>query len=497
MLKVDTEYLDNRQVKLTVSVEPERLQKEMKSAAGRISAKVNIPGFRKGKAPYPIIERFVGDEYIYEEALEPFSQDVYKEALDTAGIEPYAPGNLEEMTRDPLVLTFTVPLHPEVDLGKYRDVRVPYEATEVTDHDVEHAIDHMLDDQATLEHVDRAVDWEDVAALDVKGEYIDKPKGKKKSAKAEQEEAAPEAEPEDTSFIDRKGVRVLIGKKATYPVPGFPAEIIGMSAGDERSFDVKLPAKSEDIAEDMLGRTIHFEVKCSEVFKRDVPALDDDFAQSVGDYTDLADLKTKVRAELQRDAEYAARSSYTARVFDELFDTGIVKVNYPPVIIEEQIDEMVEDFERQLKRQGMNLEDYLSLNNVDKDQLRDDFRDTAEQQVKRGLVLGKLVEEENLAVTDEEVEDEIQTQLLSFGAQAPLARQLYSAPEVRRNLASRRLTDKGLERLSQIARGEAPPLDAAPSEPSEAEAAAKTEEKPKTRKKSASGKKKEAAAESE
>jgi trigger factor len=254
-------------------------------------------------------------------------------------------------------------------------------------------------------------------------------------------------------------VRVLIGKKATYPVPGFAAQIIGMNADETRAFDIALPKKAKDIADELRGRTIHFEVKCADVMKRDLPQLDDDFAQSVGEYTNLADLRTKLREQLEIEAERTSKNEYTSKIFDKLINTGIVKVSYPPVIVDQQIDDMIEDFERQLKRQGMNLDDYLNLNNLTRDDLRAEFRDSADQQVRRGLILGEVCEQEHLTVSDEEIEDEIQTQLLSFGVQAALARQLYSAPDVRRSLANHRLTDKGLERLMQIARGEAPPID--------------------------------------
>lgn len=457
MLKIHTDMLPDRQVKLTVTVAPERVQQEMQAAATRISKKVNIPGFRKGKAPYHIILRYFGDDAIFEEALESLGQAVYLEALEKSGVEPYAPGALSDMTRDPMVLTFEVPLPPEVELGAYRDVRVPFKTEKVTDKDVDAAIDNLLEQQSTLELVDRPVRWEDVATLDIVGAEV-VGKGKKPNAAAE---APDEGSAGDEPFIKSEGTKVLIAKKATYPVPGFPEEVVGMSVGEERSFDIALPARSKTIDEDLRGKTFHFIVSCKEVYMRDVPPLDDDFAKSAGDYENLADLRAKVRKQLEQAAEEHARSEYIDKVLDHLLKSA-VKVSYPPVMLEGQIDDMVEDFKRRLEQQKLALDDYFKLNNLTMENLRDDFKEIAKSQLTRALLLGELSKAEGLDVSKEEIDDEIETRILSFGAQAPMARQALSSPAVRRSMASRLLFQKALDRLSLIARGEAPPLEPAP-----------------------------------
>ncbi len=451
MSKVEVELLADRQAKMTVTVEPERLQQELKAAASRIARKVNIPGFRRGKAPYHIILRYVGEDAVFEEALEPLGQSIYSEALKESSLQPYSPGSLDDISRDPLILSFTVPLMPEIDLGGYRDARIPFEVPEVSDKDVDAAIDHAREQQATHEHVDRAVVTEDVALLDIKGALL--PRSDKK---ADKDESLPNTS-EDELFLDRKGAKVLIADKATYPVPGFPAEILGMAAGETREFDIALSPKDDDIDEELRGRTIHFTVTCHEVFKRGLPDVDDEFARSLGDYENLEDLRQKVKADLEQNARNNARSAYTDKVLDHLLD-GIVHVNYPPIVVDERIDDMVQDFDRQLRQQGLNLDDYLSLNKLTLEQVRSDFRESAVRQVERGLLLGKLSDAEQLAVSDEEIDDETQTRLLSFGAQAATAKPLMTSPEMRRTIASRLLTDKTLDRLMEIARGEAPPL---------------------------------------
>jgi trigger factor len=193
------------------------------------------------------------------------------------------------------------------------------------------------------------------------------------------------------------------------------------------------------------------------VFKRELPALDDEFARSLGDYSDLEDLRSKLRVQLEANAAEDSRREFLDQIFEKLFD-GVVEVAYPLVVIEEQLDRMVEDFGVSLRRQGMNLEDYLKMNSTSQDELRESFRATAVQQVERGLVLGKISEVENIVVTAEEIEDEIQTRLLSFGAQASLAKPLFDNPSMKHSISSRLLTDKTVERLIQIARGDSPEI---------------------------------------
>jgi trigger factor len=470
VLTIDKEILPDCQAKLTVTVSPERLQKELQAAAARISKQVNIPGFRRGKAPYHIVVRYYGEEVIFNEALEPLGQAVYTEALEESGLDPYAPGALDDVTREPLTLVFTIPLAPEVKLGAYRDVRIPYKSEKITKKEIEQALEELREQQATLEPVERAVEWEDVATLDIVGTEVEKPSkgGKGKAVQAEAGETA-----EDSAAIDRKDVKVLIGQKATYPVPGFAENIVGMAVDQTRSFEVAVPAKSKDAPEELRGKTFHFEVTCHEVHSRDVPQLDDEFASSVGDYQDLADLRAKLKDELEKRSEEAARSEYIDKIFEHLTES-VVEISYPPIMLEHQLDGVVDDFEQSLERQGLKLDDYLKLNNLTKEALRGDFTDIAKGQLIHGLVLGEVSQAENLTVSEEEIEDDVQTQLLRFGAQAAMAKQLFSSPEIRRSLGNHRLMEKTLDRLVQIARGEAPPLE--PAAPAEAAPSAESDE---------------------
>ncbi len=457
MVQIETEILEDHQAKLVVTVEPERVQQEMQAAARRISQQVNIPGFRRGKAPYHIIRQHFGEEAILEEALDPLGQAVYKEALEESHIEPYAPGILTDFSRDPFTMTFLVPLRPQVELGNYRDVRVPFEVQPITDEDVEKALRDLQLQNAPLEPVEHPIEAGNVALLDIVGTLV-RPEG------------AADAEEKPAVWLNRKGVRVKIAEDATYPVPGFSAQVIGMAAGDTRSFDLSFASDDQEVAEALRGKTLHFEVRCEQVYEQKLPELNDEFARDVSEFENLNALREAIKAQLEEEAKREAHESYIEAVVKVLLDS-VVTLRYPPILIEEEIDEMLEDFANRLRREGMSLEEYQRLNNFTIERLREEMREEARRRVERMLLFTKLAEAEQISVSDEEIRDEIETMSLSFGAQAGTAIRLFSEDPIRSQIASRLIAEKTVERLIQIARGEAPEIGSeAPQEEPPAEA---------------------------
>lgn len=481
MVKVETEILEDRQARLIATVEQERVEQEMRAAARRIAKNVNIPGFRKGKAPYQIITQYYGEAAILEEALEELGQSVYRDALEQSGIEPYAPGSLDDFQQDPFTLTYTVPLIPEVELGDYRSIRIPHEAPEVTDEDVDRALQELQDEQASLEPAERAVDWGDVALLDILGTLVRGEEEEATEAEAAEEAAGDaagddgeEAEPRNDTWLNREDVRVRIAEEATYPVPGFPQQVVGMAAGDERTFDISFD-EDEEVAQTLRGKTLHFEVKCKEVYEYNAPELNDEFAKDLGEFETLEELRADISQQIQQAMEREQRNEYVNQIFEELLEKELVKVTYPPVMLHEQIHRLMEDFDRQLRQQGLNLEEYKRLQKIDDDQLHEDLRPEAERQLKQALILGEIAEAEELGVSDADIEDEISTAILPYGAQAELARQLFSSAEMRGSIANRILAEKTIDRLIAIARGEDPPVGEPEREEPEPEAEAEAQ----------------------
>lgn len=447
MAQVQTEILENRQARLVVEVEAAGVQKEMKAAARRIARKVNIPGFRKGKAPYNVIRQYYGDAAILDEAMENIVQAAYSNAIDEAEIEPYAPGNLEDVSFDPMVLTFTIPLAPETRLGAYRSVRVDYEAPKLEDSEIDEALEDLRERQAEMEPAERELAFGDVAEMDIVARLTD-------------------AEEDADPWIEREEVRIMINEDATYPLPGFPQEVVGMRAGDERSFEIAVK-EDEDIPDDMRGKTVAFEVSCKTVMDFKLPELTDEFAQSLGDYATVEDLRKELIEVRTNQIEQEARDAYLEAIFTELED--MVEVDYPEAMLEHEVEQRIEEFDSRLKQSGLTLEDYKKINEVDDETLFEDFKPEAAKRLKRGLILTELVEEEQLSVSDDEVEDEIATLTLSFGTEAAMARQFFLGDEAKRSIRNQLMTDKALDRLIAIAKGEAPEIGAEPTNDGQAD----------------------------
>lgn len=474
MINVDTELLEDRQARLTATVEPEQLEREMRQAARRIAGKVNIPGFRKGKAPYSVILSYYGEDALFEEAIENLGQAVYAEALQQSGLQPYAQGVLNDLQREPLVMTFTVPLLPEVDLGDYRALRMPYEEEDVSDEDVERALDDLRDQQATLDPVERPLQMGDVALLDVVGTWVRDEEAEASVGDSEDETESPAEEERNDTWLAREGVRVKVTEDSTYPVPGFPERVVGMETGEQRNFEISFPEDDEELAEPLRGKTLAFDVTCNEIYEYSAPDLDDEFAKDLGDYDDLDELKTEIREQLQQHNQSEARDEYVGKLMDELIDS-VVTLSYPPIMVDEQIDHMLEDFDQQLRQQGLNLDEYKRLNNLTDAQIRADLEEQAKRQLSQALILGELAEAEQLSVREDEIDDEIETAVLPYGAQASLARQLFSSPEARRSISNRVLAQKSVDRLIAIARGEEPPIGEPEPEPEPEEDVAEAE----------------------
>ena len=447
MLQIETEHLEDQSARLVVSIDTERVDKAKKAAASRIAQEVNIPGFRKGKAPYRVIVQRYGEGVILEEVLETLGQDVYKEALDETGLSPYAPGSLVDVALDPMVLTYTVPLEPVVELGPYREIRVSYEEETVEESDIEDFLQQLRDQQATLEPVERAVALNDVARVDIVGHI-----------KTEDGEDEDTPEP----WLDVTEVRVLVTEESTYPVPGFPKKLIGLSAEDEESFEITL-GDDDDLPEDLQDATIAFNVKVHEVLERDLPELDDEFAQSASDEETLDALRDRIREDMAANAIRLSRRNYMEKVYEALEENASVR--FPDVMLDEQIDSMVSELDTEFRGQGLNIDEYLKMNDQSMEELREDLEDDAASAIRRALMLREVIQHEGLKISDAEIDDEIQTMVLSFGTQATLAQQFFGSDEARLSIENRLLSDKGVDRLIAIAKGEAPELEEIADDP--------------------------------
>jgi trigger factor len=433
-LKIETEDLEDREVQLTVEVPSERLQSAMRTTARRLSRETKIPGFRPGKAPYHIIVSKFGEEVVFQEALDDLGQEIYRQALDQSEIEPYGPGSLNEIvSRDPLVLSYTVPLLPEVGLGTYQEIRIQYQEPEVSDEALEEALERLRQSRALIEPVDRPVQLSDVVVIDIRGELREPP------------------DEESAILLDNKGIEVLVTEETDWPIPGVAEHLVGLKVDDEINFEYTFP---EDYpSEDLRELIADFHIKCLEVKSRFVPEWTDDLASNIGEYEDLLDLRLKLRESLHTRAQQETDAEYTQHVIEAAVEGA--SVSFPPMMLQEEKRELMAELEQSLRGQNLSLEDYLRIEKKTEEELLAELEPRARKRLTRALVLGKLVEQEGIEVGEEEVNAEIDRIVEPFKEYSDELRKSFDNPMGRRRITLDLLTNKAINRIVGIAKGEA------------------------------------------
>ncbi len=457
-MNAQTEILENRVAQITVEVEAATLEKAKREAARRLSRRANIPGFRKGKAPYSIIARYLGEGAILEEAVDELGPELYRQSLTESGLEPYAPGQLDNIDTNEdsnLVMVFKVPLTPVVEIGEYRAVRAEYTPPVVEDSGVDDVITMLRNNKATTAPKDGPAAQGDQVKIDIYGELAEAPEND-----ADDETAA---EP----LFDRTGWIFALGETVREPLPGFSAQLEGISSGETRSFELTFPADDEDYEETVRGKTVNFKVTCHEVQTRDLPELDDNFARELGDpgVETLEQLRASINDDLHKNAVNRAEREYADLVLDTIVEGATIE--FPEIMIEEMIDTMIEDFGHQLARQGMDLDTYLKYSQIEIDELRADYREGARARLIRSLVLGEIVRAEELTLDSRQVARAIHDRAhqISNGNEEVFkmfAQYLMNSEEGRRDLANELLSKQAFDRIIAIGKGENPPVGPVP-----------------------------------
>lgn len=443
-MKIETQPLEDHQVKLTVEVEPESFEQAKRRAARQIAKRTKIPGFRPGKAPYKIVQRFVGDEVILDEGLDILVREIYPKIIEEAGIEPYGPGKLENLANmEPLTLEFTVPLMAEVQLGDYRSIRFPYELKEVTEKEVDEVLDNLRQRQAIEEPVDRPAQEGDHVYLRLSGHRA---------------EADPEIDP---VLVKERPFSVIIEKEGEnlsneWPYPGFSRDLTGLSAGDERTLPHTFAEDSN--FESLRGVSGEFKITVDQVKSVELPEPSDEFAQSVGEYETIEALRKEIRESLEGQASETYNSDYDDKVIAEVIEQSQIK--YPPQMLENEINEVIHQLEHRLQAQNLDLDTYLKTRGIALDELRAEAGPVAESRLKRSLVLLEISQEEGIEIEKEELQSETErtleamTRFMSETEMRKVASQDLIPNLVGNILADMRI-NRTLERLRGIAKGEA------------------------------------------
>jgi len=443
-VKVTASEIEGSQVVLDMEIEQERLDKAVERAYRSLASRVNVPGFRRGKAPRGMVERLIGRDTIIQEAIEILIPEVYKEAVRETGIEPVAEPKLDIVSAEPLSVKATVPVRPKVELGDYRSIRQSLEVPEVTDEQVDRTIERLRDAHATWTVAEREAREGDLVTMDIKIRV------------------------DDRTLMDRQGVNVILNPEQPIVAPGAVEQILGMTAGERKAFDVTMPQDFPD--KEVAGKDAVFEVGITEVKEKHLPSLDDEFARTVGEFADLEALRQAVRKELEEQAAEAARHNLEESVLAAVIDQA--KADPPTPWVEEQARAIRADTERTLGRQGLSLEQFLDISNRSEESFEEEAMSAARAQLKRTLVLDAIADIEGIEVSDEELEPELQQAIARRGGRVDPAQRERLARNLRALLRER----KTVERLVAIATGALDQADRADTEtPSAAESRTEVE----------------------
>ena len=448
-MKVTRDNSSPIEVTLTVELAAEDENPFVERSYRRVVSRLNIPGFRRGRAPRHIVESMMGRTALLQEALEFMVPETLDKVLQDEEVSAFGEPSIEVTELEPVSFTATVPLEPTVDLRDYRDIRVETEPVEVTDEEVDGVLDRVRDEQALWEPVERAAEYGDRLNLNVLGTM------------------------DEETVVEDEDVEYIPNEENVLPFPGFAPNLVGLSEDDESEFMVTVP---EDYPrEQYAGKDIQFKVEVLSVKEKSVPELDDEFAKSVGDgFDDLEALRTSIRESLTNQAENAARSELEQKSLDALCEVAVVNVS--PLLYERELEAMQADRERMLRQQGLDLATYLRFMGKSPDEFLDEMRPNAERRLVSALVMRKLAEVEEIEVSDEDIQSETDRLLdLSSGdeeqddSNLDSLREFLGSESTRDNIRSTLHSRRVMERLTDIAQGK---LD----EDSEAEASAVDDE---------------------
>ncbi len=397
---------------IIVEIDKELMESGVNKAYTKARKNIMIPGFRKGKAPRKMIEAMYGAHVFYEDGLEEIFPEIYEFAVVKQEIKAVGRPSLTDMdiSDDGIVtITLTTETYPEVTLGQYKGLEVEKTEVSVSDEQVEAELDRMAQNVASTETVERAAEMGDTANIDFEGFDNGVP------------------------FDGGKGENFDLKLGSGSFVPGFEEQVVGMAAGDEKDIDITFP---EDYHKDLAGKAVVFHVKVNKVTATNVPAKDDEFAKDVSEFDTLDELKADIRAKAVEDAEKKAQSAFEQACVDKAAEA--TTVDMPKALVEAELDNQMERFGYQLQMSGYSMDAYAKMMGGDLNTMRNAFRPSAEKQAKVNVTLAKIVEVENIEVSEEDLAAEYETLAKQYELDLEKVKSMVPAEEIKASLETRK-----------------------------------------------------------
>ena len=379
------------EVKLEITIEAEKFDNAMKKVYFQNAKYFNIPGFRKGKAPMNIVEKYYGAQIFYEDAFNEVATEAYDEALEANKIDavsrPVVDIKQMEKGKD-VIFTAVVQTKPEVELGKYKGIEIPKVEYKVEEKDIEHELGHMQEHNSRLITVDdRALENGDIATIDFEG-FVD-----------------------GVAFDGGKaeGHELEIGSGSF--IPGFEDQLVGMKIDEEREIKVTFP--KEYFSKDLAGKEAMFKVKLHEIKRKELPELDDEFAKDVSEFDTLAELKASIKEKIEKNNEQ--RQKYETEDLAIKAVCEDVKVDIPSGMVEFEVENMMKDFEQRLSYQGLNLDQYLKMIGKTEEEMKKEYEPQAIEAIKSRLVLEAIIKAEKIEASEDEIKAKMEEMAKNYG----------------------------------------------------------------------------------
>lgn len=416
---------------LTVEVAADRVDAALDKAFKKVVTKVTVPGFRKGKVPRGMFEKRFGVESLYQDALDILLPEAYMEAVAEAGIIPVDRPEIDiEQVGKGQELKFTakVTVKPEVQLGEYKGVEVPAQSLEVTEEDIENELKQLQQRHAELVVVEEgAVENGDTVVIDFEG-FAD-------------------GVPFDGGKAEKYSLEIGSGSF----IPGFEEQLVGLAKGEEKDIDVTFPENYH--SEELKGKPVVFKIKLHDIKRKNLPALDDEFAKDVSEFDTLEEYKQDITKRIAERKEQNGKRELENAVVEKV--SAAAEVEIPEAMIRDEVERMLGDFENRLKMQGMNLEMYFQFSGQDEEALKEQMKSDAEKRVLQSLVLEAVAKAEGIEASDEEVEEELSNLAKQYQREVDELRAILTANGNLESLKSDLVTRKTVQYLVDNSKTEA------------------------------------------
>ena len=404
-MSVKVEKLENSLVKLEITIEADKFEEALQKAFFRNAKYFSVPGFRKGKAPRNIVERYYGENVLFEDAFNIVAPEYYEDAIKVNNVDAVASPEIDitqmEKGKD-LIFVATVAVKPEVKLGEYKGVKVEKKEYKVTAKDVEKAINEMAEKNARIVAGDEKSVLENgyTAVIDFEG-FVD-----------------------GEAFEGGKGENYSLELGSNTFIPGFEEQLIGLKIGEETEVNVTFPKNY--FSKDLAGKPAVFKVKVNDIKVKELPAIDDEFAKDVSEFDTLKELKADTKKKLEEENQKRAKFETEEEAIKAVVDA--TEVNIPAVMIENEINDYTKEMESRLRYQGMNLETYLQLMGQSISDFKEEYKDRAEENVKTKLTLEAIFNAENIEITDKDIEEKLKQIAERYGSTGANVEELIKNP---------------------------------------------------------------------